>query len=234
MSTVLGKRTRIIATNSKPIKKRKLKESKELINLNDLRKNVAVMNITNAKVSPDPSIFTTCFFVNIETHLLNLIAKSDAVIGAIAWMTSKSILKSLIDFKKPCLFVLQDESYLHLKKPKRTTWKSQLSSQYRQLIPLVLQSAPSIQGKTAIRFIGQPSLKKKRSQHLPLMHDKFLLFGRRNQGVYEWTGIWTGSFNVTATAKRSFENAIYTEQKSIVEEYWKEYMTLLQLSKSIN
>ncbi len=46
--------------------------------------------------------------------------------------------------------------------------------------------------------------------------------------------VWTGSFNFTHNASRSFENAVYIEDEKIAQAYVDEYVQLLALSESLD
>lgn len=233
MSTI-GKKRKLSTEKSKsrPMKKQK----RQLTNLNDLRTHKG--QIVNFAPKPlGGTCKTSAHFTDIEAHILQWIAASDVVIGAVAWLTSTRLLEALISSKKPCLFILQDETYVHGKT--KIKWKKELAQRYRQLIPLqslVLSQPLTSPISSAIRVIGSPSLLKKKSRNQqPLMHNKILVFGKLDMSRKrcEWFGVSTGSFNLTAAATRSLENVIYIEQSTIINAYLKEWTQLLYMSRSI-
>lgn len=74
------------------------------------------------------------------------------------------------------------------------------------------------------------------------MHNKFLVFARSNP---EWPktdsappvipyAVWTGSFNVTANATRSFENAVVIRDETVSAAYLKEFGQILALSEPLD
>ena len=46
--------------------------------------------------------------------------------------------------------------------------------------------------------------------------------------------VWTGSFNFTNNAERSFENAVVLEEPSIVQAYFKEFQQIAALSEPLD
>ncbi|KAM9958316.1 hypothetical protein ACTFIW_001178 [Dictyostelium discoideum] len=51
-----------------------------------------------------------------------------------------------------------------------------------------------------------PRIQTKPNQYIPRMHNKFIVFGSFESGKVEPKTVWTGSFNLTKTAGKSFEN----------------------------
>lgn len=52
--------------------------------------------------------------------------------------------------------------------------------------------------------------------------------------VLQLYGVWTGSFNFTANASNSFENAVYLEDKSIVRAFTREFAQVFALSEPLD
>lgn len=97
----------------------------------------------------------------------------------------------------------------------------------------------------AVRCVGYA---KRENQIVPLMHHKFLVFLRRVKmtGLSPYTGeveeytefipyaVWTGSFNISANAEKSRENAIFIEDMGISKFYLDEWQRLVSASESLN
>lgn len=78
------------------------------------------------------------------------------------------------------------------------------------------------------------------------MHNKFLVFanyeeepragehGSWVETVIKPYGVWTGSFNLTQNAERSFENAVYMTNKAIVRAYFEEFSQIMALSEPLD
>jgi hypothetical protein len=93
-----------------------------------------------------------------------------------------------------------------------------------------------------VRCVG-PSSKDRTANH-PRMHHKFLVFCRPEKkaedqyGTPRWVAhpyaVWTGSFNVTSNATRSFENALLLRDELIAAAYMKEWAQLMAFSEPLN
>lgn len=93
-----------------------------------------------------------------------------------------------------------------------------------------------------VRCVG-PYSKDKSANH-PRMHHKFLVFCRREHkaedqyDIPRWVAhpyaVWTGSFNVTSNATRSFENALLLRDEAIAEAYMKEWAQLMAFSEPLD
>ena len=72
----------------------------------------------------------------------------------------------------------------------------------------------------------------------PRMHNKFLAFCDANLTGDEMRlvprAVWTGSFNMTRNATRSFENAVVLTDPDIVAAYYREWEQILSLSEPLD
>lgn len=96
---------------------------------------------------------------------------------------------------------------------------------------------------TAVRCLGNHN--KDKDPAFPRMHNKFVVFGHFNKEPWPEnkefysktpvpTKVWTGSFNCSASAEKSFENAVIIESEEIATSYAKEFVLLLLLSEPLD
>ena len=196
------------------------------------------------------------YFRNIEAELIKHILSADVVVGAIAWLTSYPVLDALA--KAPNVsIIVQKEDFLRPDMPhnmKPSKWKRALREKYEKLKSgLDRYCFETILGEMSV--CGDPSLDPIRcvGNHnadqkpaFPRMHNKFLLFCNIKDGLrgdqenpyhydtVEPYGVWTGSFNFTQNATRSFENALYLTDSKIVNAYLHEYSQIAALSEPLN
>lgn len=93
-----------------------------------------------------------------------------------------------------------------------------------------------------VRCVGN-SCKESNIAH-PRMHHKFIVFCRTIEHIsYTKSGmrsiaqpyaVWTGSFNVTSNATRSFENAVIIRDEVIADAYMKEWAQLMAFSEPLD
>lgn len=107
-----------------------------------------------------------------------------------------------------------------------------------------------------VRCIGIYNKGADRKTSAPFMHNKFLVFCEKREidnADYGWSGdpsmkrafeakihgdlypvaVWTGSFNFSKNASKSFENALFIEDEGIAEAYFNEFCQLALLSESL-
>ncbi|MFW3413125.1 hypothetical protein ACN9J3_10370 [Aliarcobacter butzleri] len=190
----------------------------------------------------------TVYFRDIEQKLLEHISKADAVFGAVAWLTSYSILDALAK-KDNVSIVVQKEDFLRPDLDSRNDFKTTLRQKYNALkcnlerysfknilSQVSVCSDPSIE---PIRCVGNHNKDKKPA--FPRMHNKFLIFakvepstdGSSHETITPY-GIWTGSFNLTKNATASLENALYITEKDIIDAYFKEYGQIAAMSEELD
>lgn len=190
----------------------------------------------------------TVYFRNIEERLLQHIKESDAVFGAVAWLTSYSILDALAGLNNVSI-VVQKEDFLRpdvgsssdFKKTLRTKYNALKCNLTRYSFSNILSSVsvcgdPSID---PIRCVGNHNSEKKPA--FPRMHNKFLIFARIEEstgghGIETVTpyAVWTGSFNLTKNATMSLENALFITDKKIVNAYFEEYGQIAAMSEELD
>ena len=191
---------------------------------------------------------TSVYFRGLEGALIEKIREADAVFGAVAWLTSYSILDVLSGLQNVSIIV-QKEDFLRPDIGAKSDFKATLRKKYDSLrcdltrysFGNILSSMsvcgdPSIQ---PVRCVGNHNKDKKVA--FPRMHNKFLVFANVSDGDEESSlenispyGVWTGSFNLTKNAGYSLENALYITDPSIVDAYFQEYGQIAALSEELD
>ncbi len=139
----------------------------------------------------------------IKKAIIRMINKEDTtyVVGCVAWLSNKDILKAMAKKKGCCIVCTKDK--LNYKNKK---------------IPL----KPAYAGG-AIRIVGEG-----RGWHKSLMHHKFLI-GLNASGKPIW--VTNGSFNMTESATTNLENLMIMEDEDVANCYFKEFQRVHALSR---
>jgi len=191
------------------------------------------------------------YFRNLEDNLVNHIKSADIILGAVAWLTSYPVLDALAQDNKDVVFVIQKEDFLRPDMGQFKGFKNILKKKYGKLknnltrydfIDTILpnmsfSSDPSIAPVSCVGNINNAKVAA-----FPRMHNKFLIFAKRNNDS-ELTNdektiipyaVWTGSYNITKNASMSFENALYITDLKIVNAFYKEFAQIIALSESLD
>lgn len=202
--------------------------------------------LSDNSVSSNNSI--SVYFRDIECKLLSHIEEADAVFGAVAWLTSNSILDALSKLNNVSI-VVQKEDFLRPDIGSSRDWKSELRTKYSKLkcnltrcsftnilSQMSVASDPSID---PVRCVGNHNRDKKPA--FPRMHNKFLVFAKvlqlddkYEQETIEPYAVWTGSFNFTKNATKSLENALYITDLAIVNAFFNEYSQIAAMSEPLD
>lgn len=196
-------------------------------------------------------------FRNLKERLIAEIEGSPPnglILGAVAWLTEPDILDALAT--RPCAIVVQKEDFLRPDIGTRLNWKQRLHEQYGELdggnwdryaLPGVVSnlnvaSSPGLEGAGyfdqthTVRCVGNHN--SKHSPAFPRMHNKFLVFCERalvvGQVEARPVSVWTGSFNFTRNAVRSFENALHITDPAIAMQYALEWGQIYALSEPLD
>lgn len=204
------------------------------------------LNFVDNSTSSDSGI--TVYFRKIEKNLIEHIKKSDAVFGAVAWLTSTRILNALSKIDNVSIIV-QKEDFLrpdvdasaYFDKTLRRKYKALRCNLTRYSFNNILSSVSVASDPTMppIRCVGNHNSEKKPA--FPRMHNKFLIFARVQESSDNSTpevvtpyAVWTGSFNLTKNATMSLENALYITDKEIVNAYFKEFGQIAAMSEELD
>lgn len=193
------------------------------------------------------------YFKDLENHLIKHIEEADVVVGCVAWLTSKPILKALA-LKDAVAIVIQKEDFLKPDINAKKGWKDKLHKLYWSLphglerhdkilkdldTTLFDMSCCGDPGIESVRCVGNHNSEEIIS--FPRSHHKFLIFCKNKNRNDEYNPsikwkpykIWTGSYNLTQNANMSFENAIVLNNKSIIKAYFQEWAQIEALSEPL-
>jgi len=191
----------------------------------------------------------SCYFRNLEDNLIKHISEADVVVGSVAWLTNEGILEAMKSCKHVSI-VVQKEDFL---RPDGNMTNIKLKRLYRALPKYLSKyafetilsemSTSDIEPIEPVRCVGNNNRDKYTS--LPRAHNKFLVFckigvrpeygyGDIRRDVIRPYAFWTGSFNFTKNACKSFENAVYIRDEILAQAYLKEYSQIAALSEPLN
>lgn len=200
------------------------------------------------KVSDEMNVESV--FKNLNEKVIEKIQKADAVVGCVAWLTDKAILRSLSQLKNGVSILIQKEDFLRPDLNTANNYIEELRELYSQLnsvdpnkdgqfeeISAEYGEPGNCSIDLAIRCVGYA--KEPGEATLPRMHHKFLVFCRYDEGTESfWNlipyAVWTGSYNMTRNGTKSLENAIYIENDTIANSYFHEWYNVLMISESLD
>ena len=178
-----------------------------------------------------------------KEKLLKYIDTYDSIVGCVAWLTDYDILEALAT-KKFVSIIVQKEDFSRLdinssKNRQRELYDSLPESDRFHILERLIGGHLSVGGDSklqAIRCMGNH--KKDKDPVFPCMHHKFLVFTSGLE-LDTWTPtekdlVWTGSYNLTHTAKHSLENTVVLQSSRIVEAYMGEWAQIVVLSEPLD
>ncbi|AYG64327.1 hypothetical protein [Rhizobium jaguaris] len=204
------------------------------------------------------------FFKNLERHLLEQIGAASYVVGCVAWFTLPRVWAELATKKAVSVLLQKEDWLRKDTDEKGglVGTKSDLISKIAGLPRfnarwfdfdnrLYFGDGWEKDGDewSASKLIIEPvrcvgPFSKDRMTNHPRMHHKFLVFCRPEQKAEDqydtprWVAhpyaVWTGSFNVTSNATRSFENALLLHDETIAAAYMKEWAQLMAFSEPLD
>jgi hypothetical protein len=206
--------------------------------------------------TPDPSLTsngTTFYFRDLQRHLLEEIRKADFVLGAVAWLTDPALIEALGQTKHGAAMLVQKEDFLRsdCEDDNRSAWAQKLRIGYEKLDKGVVDRFDLPMGAhlsylgdpgagTGVRCVG--NYNRTKNPATPRMHNKFAVFcrvshtGKAEHGSHllQPYGYWTGSFNWSLNAGRSFENAVLTYDTKVAEAAASEWGNMFALSEPLD
>lgn len=215
-----------------------------------------VQNLNHATIPDDgsgfslierPAVVTSgAVEVVFQNHVLRLVEElqaADYVLGAMAWLTHEGIIKALSNVNNGCAIVVQKEDFLRPDMGARKDgWPAELRRRYsmlrndfdRYVLPapacsLSVCGDPSFE---AVRCVGNHN--SERSPAFPRMHNKFFVLCDVEAERLRPHTVWTGSFNATANATNSLENALILRDEQIAQAYATEWAHIFALSEPLD
>lgn len=189
-----------------------------------------------------PSGHMKVHFGDLTDPLNSFIGASTAAVGCVAWLTDVRILTALSKIQSA--LVVQKEDFLRPDINSDNDWKAKLRQNYgrlhnefeRHMFPAPLSDMNQLGDPTLdpVRCVGNHNSKKNAA--MPRMHHKFLVRVSRlkRSEPLRATAVWTGSFNFSANAGRSFENAVEIHDPVVAEAYLAEFSRVASLSEPLN
>ena len=192
-----------------------------------------------------------CYFRNLETHLNKKIKQYPVIVGCVAWLSNKLLLKTLAT-RKAVSIIIQKEDFL--RPDSNDNRGKKLKPLYKQLPHImggtkrefywgdIVDNLDIIHGweSESVRWMGNFNTDKKPA--FPRMHNKFLVFCEVEKYKIsdEWEpetiipkAVWTGSFNLSHNSTNSLENALFINNEEIVKAYYDEWQYIFALSERI-
>lgn len=186
-------------------------------------------------------------FRNHRQRLIEEIGKHPVVVGCVAWLTDRLILSTLAKCSHVSI-VVQKEDFL------RPDLSGQRASDIRALYsalpaPLTRYVLPGTVSSLSVasdpysdpvRCVGNHNSDKLPAW--PRMHNKFLVFCDPPPPQKPWGDtptivprkVWTGSYNITANAAQSWENAVLIDHEGVAEAYAKEFGQIFAFSEPLD
>ncbi len=177
-------------------------------------------------------------------RLVEEISRSTVVLGCVAWLTDAVVLEALAKCYHVSI-VVQKEDFL---RPDfgGQAWNRNLRRMYSALpSPLLRYSLPG--GVSGLNYAADPNIapircvgnhNRDKLPAWPRMHNKFLIFcdGAGSKDGYDVTPrrVWTGSYNISANAAASWENAILIDNAEIADAYTREFAQILTFSEALD
>lgn len=193
-----------------------------------------------AKVAPVEVVFR-----NHRERLIEAISEHPYVLGCVAWLTDAQILAALAQ-RKGVSILVQKEDFLRPDSD-RSGNAEVVRAAYARLPEIPSRYAlPGIGSELsvcssdqveAVRCVGNHNAEKHPAH--PRMHNKFVVLcdmegDEEHHGWLVPRAVWTGSFNMTFTASRSWENAVLIRDGDVAEAYAREYAQILAFSEELD
>ena len=183
-------------------------------------------------------------FDDHKQALLQYIDKYNHIAGCVAWLTDYDILEALS--KKEFVSIIVQKRSRPQKRLRQLYDSLPSSERFRVagLWPLSYDADPTLE---AVRCVGYHDRDNKTG--FPLMHHKFLVFTdhlavgdedlKDTENIPLWTPqindcVWTGSYNISHNAEKSWENVVVLESLEIVNAYVKEWTQIVSLSEPLD
>lgn len=143
--------------------------------------------------------FVHVYFRDLESHLIQHISQSEAVVGCVAWLTNFRILDAMAKLKHGVKLAVQKEDFLRPDSDSKS-WRTDLHKKYSALKSIHFQyfsdhielpglsDCMSVAGERSnngdpVSCVG--NYNRDKNPAFPRMHNKFLLFGNVVKKKYE-------------------------------------------------
>lgn len=224
-----------------------------VINLNHVAIKTDGHDRQQEKLSITRACRVSVHFYDLEDLLIEQIEQYPVVVGCVAWLTNRRILRAL-GTRRRVHIVVQKEDFLRPDLSTKKGWTKELRGLYAALgnhgdrfaMGGLLGNMstccdPTIEG---VRCVGNHNSDK--SPAFPRMHNKFLVFcdyqvvDENDPDYLGWDValiprmVWTGSFNLTENATMSFENAVIIDDPKVADIFYQEWEQIMALSEPLD
>lgn len=174
----------------------------------------------------------TTHFGDLKPALMRFIAESEAIVGCVAWVSASDVIEVLSH--RPVALIVNKEAFLkpggRVSAARQRENLTRLNGGLRRRdfpepLRRMYQSRDDI--LDPVRCVGHTGARVANS---PLMHHKFAV--RLTNG--KPTAVWMGSFNWTANASSSIENAIEIHDEEVAADYLAEFSRVASLSEPLD
>ena len=159
--------------------------------------------VDHATTARSSTARVTVHFTDIERALCEFIDESEEVVGCVAWLKSRPILRALQN--RPCTLLVT-------------------SDRVHRSARAALNALPHRTGTRAVSIVGLA-----RGRFRPLMHNKFIVMVRNRVPC----AVMTGSFNFTAHSNANLENMVRIDDPIIASAYYEEAMEIYRISRRL-
>jgi len=197
-----------------------------------------------SKVRADISVV----FRDHQRRLLDLIDRYPYVLGCVAWLTDMRVLDALSS-RDGVSIIVQKEDFLRPDMTDRSDFEEMLRRAYGRIGGICRYEAPGVASglsvccdpeMDAVRCVGNYNSEKHPAW--PRMHNKFIVLCSYKEspnpdiygGELHPECVWTGSYNFTFNAQKSFENSIIIHDRDIAEAYAHEWAQILAFSEPLD
>ncbi|MDD1770969.1 MAG: phospholipase D-like domain-containing protein [Methanomassiliicoccales archaeon] len=181
------------------------------------------------------------YFKNLAGSLILEMESADVVVGCVAWLTHPDILEAL-SRKRFVSIIVQKEDWLRPDYSPENEWRARQRARYETLqgpcraelggLLAEMDLTSSMEAFDAVRCVGYRNRSQRDS--IPRSHHKFVVMCNKLEHGVRPFRVWTGSFNFTNNAQRSFENAVAIDDEKLSAAYFAEYQQVAALSEPLD
>jgi hypothetical protein len=172
---------------------------------------------------------------DLSKPVLDFIDDAPSIVGCVAWLTSKPLLEALARVPEVALLVQKERNL----REGEDSWSVELRRRYaalgtgpmRRTFPGPLAETDGPARIEPIRCVGY--LNSGANPNAPRLHHKFLVAGETVGTRWVPQRVWTGSFNFSANAGNSAENAVVIDDPVVAAAYLDEFSRMAAISEPL-
>jgi hypothetical protein len=172
---------------------------------------------------------------DLSGPILDFITGATSVVGCVAWLTSKPLLEALAQVPEVAVLVQKERNL----REGDDAWSVELRRRYaalgtgpmRRTFPGPLAETDGPARIEPVRCVGY--LNSGANANAPRLHHKFLVAGETVGTRWVPQRVWTGSFNFSANAGNSAENAVVIDDPVVAAAYLDEFSRMAAISEPL-